>query len=100
MKEEIAGVRADKALLDYEREAKVSKLEHQAKAIAGMGELSEVTRMSQSQDEAKNREKAELFYQRLPAWRNFDRMVMVAVYVFFSVLVWIAWRKRTAEGRA
>ncbi len=100
MNDEIAGVHADKALVDYEREAKIARLEQQSKAVAAMGELSDETRNSQAADEAKNRAKAELFYQRLPAWRNFDRLVMVAVYVFFSVLVWIAWRKRTAQGRA
>jgi SNF family Na+-dependent transporter len=100
MKDEIAGVRADKSLLDYERDAKVAKLEHQRNAVADMGELSEDVRNSQAADEVKKREKAESFYQRLPAWRNFDRLVMVAVYAFLSALVWIAWRKRTAEGRA
>ncbi len=99
LKDDIAKVRDDHSLVDYEREARVLKLEQQEKSITDLGDLSDEVRNSKAKAHAETRLKADLFYQRLPAWRNFDRLVMVAVYIFFSVLVWIAWRKRTAEGR-
>ena len=99
LKDDIAKVGDDRSLVDYEREAKVFKIEQQVKGITGLGELSDEARSAKVKDQEQTRLKADLFYERLPAWRNFDRLVMVAVYVFFSGLVWIAWRKRTAEGR-
>ena len=96
---EITATRADEKTVDYERDAKVLRLEDQVQAIAALDKLTNEDRDQKEKELVQTRQKAELFYQRLPTWRNFDRLVMVAVYAFFTALVWIAWRKRTAEGR-
>jgi len=47
----------------------------------------------------REREKIEAFWNRLPAWRNLDRLVMLGVYGFFCLLVYAAWSRRMASGR-
>lgn len=55
----------------------------------------------QSNAELSEEKKAETlsFLEQLKTVRNIDRLVMVGVYVFLCVLVWVAWTRRTAEGR-
>jgi NSS family neurotransmitter:Na+ symporter len=96
----IAEIREDKSLVDYERDANVFRQEQLSKSITEIGKLTDEERASSVMEAVELRAKADRFYKQLPAWRNFDRFLMVAVYVFFSVLVWIAWKRRTAEGRA
>jgi len=43
---------------------------------------------------------ASAFQQALPFWRNVDRVAMLVAFAGFSYLVWLAWRRRAAEGRA
>jgi len=44
--------------------------------------------------------KAYEFQLALPFWRNVDRVAMLVAFAGFSFLVWLAWRRRAAEGRA
>ncbi|MBS0201758.1 MAG: sodium-dependent transporter [Planctomycetes bacterium] len=99
LQDEITKVGSDTHLIEYERDARVLKLEEQIKAMTALGELSADARTSRVNELTETRSKAELFYSRLPFVRNLDRLVMIGVYAFFTVLVWIAWRKRTSEGR-
>jgi len=38
--------------------------------------------------------------ENVETWRNVDRLMMLGVYVFFCVLVYVAWSRRRAQGRA
>eukprot|EP00456_Euglypha_rotunda_P035315 TRINITY_DN271_c0_g1_i7.p1 TRINITY_DN271_c0_g1~~TRINITY_DN271_c0_g1_i7.p1 ORF type:complete len:639 (+),score=137.93 TRINITY_DN271_c0_g1_i7:1646-3562(+) len=89
---------ADTTLVDYEREAKILKVRSHEKAIAAIDKLTPAERDENVEKLVALRKKADLFYEQLPTWRNIDRIVMVAVYGFFSALVWVAWRKRAAVG--
>jgi chromosome segregation ATPase len=95
----IASVKADATMAEYDRDAKVLRLNEQIKSVKDPGDLSEEARDAKVQELTKTRQKAEAFYSQLPMWRNIDRVVMIAVFGFFSALVWIAWKKRAAEGR-
>lgn len=97
---EIEKVKSETRLVEYEREARTLVLQQQKTSIVGWGEKTETFRQEEVEKLANTRAKADLFYQRLPAWRNFDRLVMVTVYLFFSALVYVAWKKRDAMGRA
>ena len=83
LEQEKARLSADVDLIGYERDARILKLEHQAKDVADVGKMSEAERHAIAEELGKLSAKVDSFYSRLPAWRNFDRLVMVAVYVFF-----------------
>lgn len=48
----------------------------------------------------EHRQQILAFYDQLPVWHNVDRLLMVGAYAFFAGLVWRAWARRRAEGRA
>jgi hypothetical protein len=99
LEKEQSDLRSDQNLVGYEREARILKLEQQSATVVEAGKLSEQERQARQEELLQTRRKADLFYSQLPTWRNIDRVVMVAVYVFFSVLVCVAWRRRATEGR-
>jgi hypothetical protein len=73
-------------------------------ALARERVLSDETLSPTDKEEAlrkleREREKIEAFWNRLPAWRNVDRLVMLGVYGFFCLLVYAAWSRRMASGR-
>ncbi|MBI5758799.1 MAG: sodium-dependent transporter [Planctomycetales bacterium] len=93
-------IESDQSLPSYERGAKLLKLESQRKSVAAAGDLTDDTRQARLAELTATRSKAEKFYDALPLWRNIDRLLMVAVYAFFCVLVAKAWGKRKSDGRA
>ena len=36
--------------------------------------------------------------KQLPTWQNIDRLALVVTFIFFATLVWLAWKRREAEG--
>jgi hypothetical protein len=39
-------------------------------------------------------DRATIFYEHLPFYRNIDRLAMVAMFLFFAILVGVAWSRR------
>ncbi|HND56692.1 MAG TPA: hypothetical protein PLV92_29940, partial [Pirellulaceae bacterium] len=37
--------------------------------------------------------------KQLPTWQNIDRLALVVTFIFFATLVWLAWKRREAEGQ-
>jgi SNF family Na+-dependent transporter len=99
LEKEIAGLQVADGMVDHERKASILLLEKQSAQITALSDLSDERRIAAEAELMRVRTKAELFYDRLPSVRNFDRLVMVAVYGVLSVLVWFAWRRRAVEGR-
>ena len=95
---EVKAVDADTALRDYEKDARKLTLRNQKDELIRTGKLTPEDRDKEVRDLDELRAKAEGFYDYLPTWRNVDRLLMVGAYVFFSVLVFIAWKKRSAKG--
>jgi SNF family Na+-dependent transporter len=92
-------VMADKSLASHESGAKLLKLDAQRESLEEFGKLTAEVREKQLVELAATRSKADSFYEQLPMWRNLDRGVMIAVYVFFCILVYVAWSRRSANGR-
>jgi SNF family Na+-dependent transporter len=93
-------VDASTSLRDYEKDAKKLTLQAQKKELERAGALKADERAKEVQDLLALRQQAEAYYDGLPMWRNIDRLLMVGVYAFFSVLVFIAWKKRATKGDA
>ncbi len=95
---ELEGLPSDSSKPGFEREAaRLKRQEYRAKVAAG-GELDEAARDLAIEKLKQSRAAATKFYDALPWWRNIDRLLMVGVYVFFSLLVKNAWSKRQAES--
>jgi SNF family Na+-dependent transporter len=95
-----AAVRADTSLASHESGAKLLKLDAQRKSLEGYEKLTQTERDQKIIKLKGTRNEADDFYTDLPMWRNLDRAVMIAVYLFFCILVYIAWSRRPASGRA
>lgn len=95
---ELETLAGDTSKPGFEREAARLKQEAYRANVAAGGELDDAKREAEIDKLQKTRADAEKFYAALPMWRNFDRLLMVGVYVFFGVLVQRAWSKRQAEG--
>jgi NSS family neurotransmitter:Na+ symporter len=94
----IAALQTKTELRAYEKDAKKLVLKGQQKTLEAGGALTPAEREAELTKLDDVRKQAEYYYDYLPMWRNVDRVVMVAVYAFFSVLVFIAWRRRRTEG--
>ena len=97
---DLESLAADVSKAGFEREAARLKQQDYRKKVASGGELDDTKREAEIDKLQKSRAAAEKFYDALPTWRNIDRLLMVGVYVFFSVLVKRAWAKQKNEGRA
>lgn len=96
---------------EWSGDGMIGKLLHKDVAAGKAGALAEIEK-NRAAIEADNaalkdvqlaaldaqRSATERFHDSLPMWRNIDRLVMVGVYLFFSVLVAKAWAKRKAAG--
>jgi SNF family Na+-dependent transporter len=78
---------------EFSSSSMVGKLMHKdlEKDIA---KISEDAKLSPAERAAKI-----AYYENLKMARNFDRAVMVGVFLFFAALVSVAWSRRQAEGR-
>ena len=97
---DLESLATDTSKAGFEREAARLKQQDYRKKVASGGELDDTKREAEIDKLQKSRAAAEKFYDALPTWRNIDRLLMVGVYVFFSVLVKRAWAKQKIEGRA
>ncbi|MBI2806298.1 MAG: sodium-dependent transporter [Planctomycetes bacterium] len=96
----IADLDTQSNLRDYERDAKKLTLNAERKGLIDAGKLTPSQRDARTQELIAERRLAEEFYERLPMWRDLDRLVMVGAYAFFSILVFVAWRKRASKGHS
>jgi SNF family Na+-dependent transporter len=95
---DLESLAADSSKPGFEREAARLKQQTYRAKVAAAGELDDAKRDAEIDKLQKSRAEAEKFYDALPMWRNIDRLMMVGVYIFFSMLVKNAWAKRQAEG--
>ncbi|MGI8980802.1 MAG: sodium-dependent transporter [Pirellulaceae bacterium] len=95
---DIVAAEKDMSIPEFAREAKALTLTTYRKQIEEEGQLSAAERDKKVAELEVTRAKAEKFYDALPTWRNVDRLLMIGVYAFFSILVARAWSSRKAEG--
>jgi len=95
---ELDALGSDTSKAGFEREAARLKQKGYRDKVAAGGELDDTKWDAEIKKVETSKATAEKFYDALPTWRNIDRLLMVGVYVFFSILVKRAWAKRPAEG--
>ncbi len=97
---ESAAIEKKEGLTLEERRAELYKLDNKRKDLEKNRTLTPEAREERLDRLLASRTDAEHFYEALPTWRNIDRLLLVGVYAFLCVLVFWAWSRRRAEGRA